>query len=92
MSDSLVDMLRQTGDRIIKILDEKLDQEREIQNNPKLSRKRRQESVEREIKYLVDKRGLLARSRGHLESTIDNCRDFTLSNEEWEKVTNKTKQ
>lgn len=78
--------LRRITTRIIEILNVKLEQERELQADAKLSFKRHRESIEREIKLLVDKRGLLATNQDHLERTIMNCKEFILTDEEWEKV------
>lgn len=75
---------------MIKVIDNKLIEERESQEKA-TSFKKKRESVEQEIKLLVDKRGLLATNLDHLRITIDSCKEFSLTPEEWSDIESKVK-
>lgn len=79
------DYTRKLADKIIILLDRKLKEERDTYSRAK-SFKAKRESTQREIKLLVDRHGLLATNQDHLRITIDSCKDFVLSPEEWNNI------
>ncbi len=83
--------LRKIADEMIKVIDEKLIEERKSQEKA-TSFKKKRDSVEREIKLLVDKRGLLATNLDHLRITIDSCKEFNFTPEEWSEIKNKVEE
>lgn len=83
--------LRKIADEMIKVIDNKLTKERKSQEKA-TSFKKKRESIEQEIKLLVDKRGLLATNLNHLRITIDSCKEFNLTPEEWNEIESKIKE